>query len=275
MPRIPSVVALVTSLARAAGSATSCRAFTSTVSVRRGPRSLCRHQQQRQQPLSSQRYASSTTAAPSTPSPAFFDATPSSSPADDAAAIPAGATQKCHQLFTTLTDALNRSIARPESLRLLSYTVTSPADADLFRQALKRWRMAKMQQDTTDNLLFLDTLVRVRAWEPLLEMLCDRPAYRVLPARDHVEALVEGLRVDVKPEDLETLDKVFKGFAVSLYFDIVPGENLYASVVLACLECGGEEGSRRALVTVKEMRSIGVEVRSDVIAALEKAGVQA
>ncbi|TPX62412.1 hypothetical protein PhCBS80983_g00439 [Powellomyces hirtus] len=192
----------------------------------------------------------------------------------DALMVPPGVTAECHKLFTELTDALNSARAQPEDLRLLSYSIETPEDAELFKSALKRWRHAGQHQEVTDNVLFLDTLFRVGAYDTILDMLCDRPAYRILPAVQHIEMLFIAFKERLTHEREETkiiegLDNLFRTFAVALYTDISPTEGMYNQLVLACLESRTAEGYRRADFTLKEMASLGYGRNGAIKQALE------
>ncbi|KAJ3153525.1 hypothetical protein HDU89_000558 [Geranomyces variabilis] len=184
-------------------------------------------------------------------------------------------------LFTDLTHAINSSTAAPDGLRRLAFALRTPADAALFQSALKRWRTAKNHQDRTDNILFFDRLFAVRAYDVLLDMLCDRPAYRLLPDPVHIDLLLKGFREEIQERGgdvnearaIEMLDQVFKTFAVALYTDVPPTADMYAQVILACLESGTKEGERRALITAKEQTSLGMPLHEDVKQRL--AGIQA
>ncbi|KAJ3158811.1 hypothetical protein HDU86_002495 [Geranomyces michiganensis] len=196
------------------------------------------------------------------------------------AGVDPNTTPHVHTLFTTLTHAINSSTAAPDGLRRLAYALRTSADAALFQSALKRWRTAKTHQDRTDNILFFDRLFAVHAHDVLLDMLCDRPAYRLLPDPVHIDMLLMGFRsrfgkreaAQDEARAIETLDQIFKTFAVALYTDIPPTADMYAQVILACLESGTKEGVRRAQITAKEQASLGLPIAEEVkqkLAAVE------
>ncbi|TPX71478.1 hypothetical protein SpCBS45565_g01102 [Spizellomyces sp. 'palustris'] len=188
--------------------------------------------------------------------------------------IPRGVTPTFHTEYNSLNDALNWSKTTPASLRLLSYNIKSPADAQLFQTALKRWRNARQPQNRTDNALFLDILFKIGAYDTILEMLCDRPGYRVLPNFQHISELMAGFRnVAVKGEGSEeeviaVLDKVYKTFALFLYYSIPPTAEIYSAVIASGVYCGLPEGWRRSEVTAKEQISLGLPFEKEAVYAL-------
>ncbi|KAJ3178068.1 hypothetical protein HDU87_003850 [Geranomyces variabilis] len=269
---------------------------TETLTVFSAPRSIyttaahagasCQQRQQQPSPVALARSIqlaairslshSSAARASATPPPPSDDE-PSSGPT---AADDPNVTPHVHTLFTTLTHAINSSTAAPDGLRRLAYALRTPADAALFQSALKRWRTAKNHQDRTDNILFFDRLFAVRAYDVLLDILCDRPAYRLLPDPVHIDLLLKGFREEIQQRGgdvdeartIEMLDQVFKTFAVALYTDVPPTADMYAQVIMACLESSTKEGERRAVITAKEQASLGLPLNDDLkqrLAAIE------
>ncbi|KAI8824826.1 uncharacterized protein EV422DRAFT_516327 [Fimicolochytrium jonesii] len=203
-------------------------------------------------------------------------------PESDATEVqPLGTTKACFSEFQSFNEAVTQSRTTEDSLRRLIYKVSTAEDGELLRAALKRWRAAGRPQDGTDNLLVLERLFAVRAFDVVLQILCDRPSYRVFPDTVHVERLFRAFRAQVveaaqsgkaeEKEIVEVLDKVYKAFAVALYTHIAPTKEMYTDLIMAGFESGVGEGRRRSEITSKEQVSLGLPLAPEVEAALATA----
>lgn len=61
-------------------------------------------------------------------------------------------------------------------------------------------------------------------------------------------------------EKMKVLDNLYKSFAVLIYYSIPPQAAHYEYLVVGSLRVGTEEGKRRALVTVREAKSLGLQL---------------
>ncbi|KAI9094951.1 hypothetical protein DFS34DRAFT_627886 [Phlyctochytrium arcticum] len=210
-------------------------------------------------------------AASSTPSRAFVRATPI---ARSQSTLSNDISPRFSEALNTLNDNLALPKIPTSSLRLLSYAIQTPADGAEFQKALKRWRMAHQPQNAGDNSIFLAALFRANALQAILEILCDRVGYCVVPVMEEVQMLLDGFKARAVQLDsteearLAALDNVYRTFAVMLYYGIPPTSKTYSDVIEAGVYSGLEEGWRRSQITANEQLSLGMPLDAAAEAAM-------
>ena len=156
-------------------------------------------------------------------------------------------------------------------LRLLSHHITTPEDTKLFSEAMDKFTEFK-RIPTEDAPIYMDFLLKYNDYKSLLKYFCDRPRFGFMPTREQLRKTLNGLyekdfklgliKADATDESkMAALDDLYKCFAVYLYSDVAPGQEEYSILVRAGLATGLEEGKRRSIVTAKEMKSLGLNVK--------------
>ncbi|KAJ3197039.1 hypothetical protein HK101_006502 [Irineochytrium annulatum] len=203
--------------------------------------------------------------------------------------IPEGVSQPFWESYVTIVDdlAVGHKVL-PGGLRVLSYAMRNGEDAELFKDAIVRWRNHRptLPQDSTDTALFADLLFSVRAHRTLLNIGCDRGRYgvhlttgqiRTLMRRFREDALqtTPGVAVDEKAH-VEKLDNLYKTFALLLYSGVPPDSAAYADLVTTGARGGTQEGWRRSLITAMEQLSLGLpfmeEAKEAMLDGFERSG---
>ncbi|KAJ3186347.1 hypothetical protein HDU85_007787 [Gaertneriomyces sp. JEL0708] len=194
-------------------------------------------------------------------------------PAEQQDEAPAGVTPRFYSEYTQFNYDLDRGQAPSNALRMLAYRLRTPEDANLFQLALRKWRTASQPQDLADNTVFLETLLRSRAYDNVLDIVCNRPHHNVWPNYEHVRTLMqafasESVLAQTEEAKIEALDKVYKSFGVLLYYGIPPTAEVYATIIISGVYSGTSEGWRRSVVTAKEQVATGLPLTKDAEIAL-------
>lgn len=102
------------------------------------------------------------------------------------------------------------------------------------------------------------------------DVLCDRPLWNLQPTSHDLMVLLD--HVVATTDSMESLDQVYKTFALFIYYDMVPTTNVYDAIVLASVkEFAGKEGIRRAIVTLKEQLTLTIPVSLQSFEGVSKA----
>lgn len=223
------------------------------------------------------RYGRSLSTASSTPifNPLDSLAPEQQKPADAPSSmpVPAGVSPLFFAEYNRLNDQEFQSILDSQSIRSLSYQIKSPQDSQLFESILTRYQKTK-PLPLPDRALILGLLLESKSFSTLLNLLCNQPLHQLRPSKDQLESLFNGFLESLSraPSDeskLEILDNLYKTFAVFLYYNVSPSAQIYHGLVKAGVESGLEEGKRRSTMTIKEMKTLGVEVDAEFETLLE------
>jgi hypothetical protein len=196
--------------------------------------------------------------------------------------IPEGVTPSFYSLYQAYLSDLETTQPDKSGLRILAYEVKTVADAELFKNALFRWRRhtPQLPYDQADILIVVDALLTARAHSTLLEIACDRKRYSVFLSEEQLLILMQRFREEVEATSvlgkdgaaeegqIETLNNLYKSFALLLYSHIAPTSEAYSLLITAGVYGGTAEGWRRSVITAKEQISLGLPLLGESADAL-------
>ncbi|KAJ3283750.1 hypothetical protein HK104_010240, partial [Borealophlyctis nickersoniae] len=150
--------------------------------------------------------------------------------------LPEGVKMEFYVEHRALHAALTREWAKKDALRHLCSLVQTPQEAALFEEVARRWLVQRMPRPSAEHSdFFFGALLASGGYDNILNIWCDRPRFRVIPADKHVLRLMatfrklgtEAAKSGDESAFVENLDNVYKCFAVALYHDIPPSPALY------------------------------------------------
>ncbi|KAF9930084.1 hypothetical protein BGZ75_005229 [Mortierella antarctica] len=190
-------------------------------------------------------------------------------------------------LDLTTASRQHHELPRHSALYHLTKAVSTPEQAQQLPALVKQWR----QRQLPISFLVSDKLVRAackaHSPETALELLGDREAFALCPGQSTMRRVVRSFVQEIElagqetEAALEKLDGAFKTMALIPYYSLAADDSsVYANLVRGSLLYGGEEGLRRASVTMDEYLLIDGEKESpltrrraaEVVAAAEKLG---
>lgn len=175
-------------------------------------------------------------------------------------------------------------LPRHSSLYHLAKAVSSVEQSQEIPTAVAQWR----QRALPITMLVSDKLVhgvcKAGSPETALELLGDREKYALTPGQSTMRRVVRAFVRQVSEEGqteegLAKLDGAFKAMALIPYYNLAADDaSVYANLVRGSLLYGGEEGLRRASITMDEFLLIDGEREApltkkraaEVVAAAEK-----
>ncbi|KAI9199401.1 uncharacterized protein BJ171DRAFT_462530 [Polychytrium aggregatum] len=179
-------------------------------------------------------------------------------------AIPEGVSTAFGEHYRRMVMGFQKADLAHNALRVFSYQIASPRDAEIFATLLKQWRATGHSFSKGDSLVVLESLWNAGAYDTILELWCDRPSYNMVFGLDYAHRLMrsfqtEALAKGVSEEaHIAALDKLYKTFAVALSYDYPPTSETYAILISTGAYGRTSEGWRRSLVTAKEQISLGL-----------------
>ncbi|KAG0088704.1 hypothetical protein BGZ93_005166 [Podila epicladia] len=182
--------------------------------------------------------------------------------------------EESHSRFQELYDTIiahttpstpKHELPRHSSLYHLAKAVSSVEQSQEIPTAVAQWR----QSGLPITILVSDKLVRsvCKAGSPetALELLGDREKYALTPGQSTMRRVVRAFVRQVSEEEgteegLAKLDGAFKAMALIPYYNLAADDtSVYANLIRGSLLYGGEEGLRRASVTMDEFLLIDGE----------------
>ncbi|KAI8598721.1 hypothetical protein EDD21DRAFT_381710 [Dissophora ornata] len=150
-------------------------------------------------------------------------------------------------------------LPRHSALYHLAKAVSTKDQAELLPAIVKQWR----QSSLPISVLVCDKLIRAvcKAGSPetAVELLGDRETYGLAPGQSAMRRAIRSFVKEVSAagegseEALEMLDGAFKVMALIPYYNLAADDaSVYANLIRGSLLYGGEEGLRRAAVTMDE-----------------------
>jgi hypothetical protein len=92
----------------------------------------------------------------------------------------------------------------------------------------------------------------------LFEFLANRFKYSLFPSHDHLYKLMQVYSLEfLAAKSHDSLDMMYKTFALLLYYDIPPTLQDYHCLISTGFYSSDEEGARRSLLCLKELQSLG------------------
>ncbi|KAG0038897.1 hypothetical protein BGZ82_010482 [Podila clonocystis] len=175
-------------------------------------------------------------------------------------------------------------LPRHSSLYHLAKTVSSVEQSQEIPTVVAQWRARGLPVTILVSDKLVHGVCKAGSPETALELLGDREKYALTPGqstmRRVVRAFVRQVSEDEGTEEgLAKLDGAFKAMALIPYYNLAADDaSVYANLVRGSLLYGGEEGLRRASVTMDEFLLIDGEREApltkkraaEVVAAAEK-----
>ncbi|KAF9436070.1 hypothetical protein BGZ76_004888 [Entomortierella beljakovae] len=172
---------------------------------------------------------------------------------------------KFQELYDTLiaktADPSQRhDLPRHSTLLHLSKSVSTKDQAQQLTQAVKQWRLCRLPITIFDSDKLIHSVCRAGSPETALELLGDRDTYGLTPGQSTMRRAIRSFIKEIaasedrqSEETLEKLDGAFKIMALIPYYNLKSNDaSVYSNLVRGSLLLGGEEGFRRASVTMDE-----------------------
>ncbi|KAJ3035923.1 hypothetical protein HDV00_003324 [Rhizophlyctis rosea] len=197
-------------------------------------------------------------------------------PLPDNAPMPPRVTRLFFNEHHAFTHAFDNRYHQPSALRDLASHIQTPADAALFKESARNWRASRDPVGKVDSDVALTSLMSVRAYAVLLDMLCERHIYGLLPSHDQLSAIMSALADEAleagdagdEAAHISALDNMYKLFAVLIHYDVPPTSETYSRLIVAGVRGRTSEGWRRSEVTGREQVSLGLALDADGAGAL-------
>ncbi|KAF9183102.1 hypothetical protein BGZ50_004436 [Haplosporangium sp. Z 11] len=150
-------------------------------------------------------------------------------------------------------------LPRYTALFHLSRAISTADQAKQLPPLVKQWRQKGLPItiNVVDNLLH--AICKARSPETALELLGDREKYGLTPSQSAMRRVIRSFVKEIaageqgSEEGLEQLDGAFGVLALIPYYNLAADDAfVYADLVRGSLSYGGEEGLRRASVTMDE-----------------------
>ncbi|KAG0227937.1 hypothetical protein B0O80DRAFT_465323 [Mortierella sp. GBAus27b] len=182
----------------------------------------------------------------------------------DAASEDDAGSSRFQELYDTILQKTTRETKQHElpahsALYHLTGTISSKEQAQLIPQVVNQWRLKNLPITIQVSHKLVHCVCKVGSPETALELLGDREKYGLTPGlstmRRVVRSFVNGTveAGEGADEGLEKLDRAFLTMALIPYYNLSAGDALvYAQLTRGSLAYGGDEGLRRATVTMDE-----------------------
>ncbi|KAG0283499.1 hypothetical protein BGZ97_008520 [Linnemannia gamsii] len=192
-----------------------------------------------------------------------------------------------HLIEKTAPSSPQHELPRHSALLHLANDLSNPEQAMLIPQLVQQWRRRELPISVLLSDKLIKAVCKAGSPETALVLLGDREVYALSPGQGTMRRVVRSFVKEVaaapesseSEEGLEKLDGAFKAMALIPYYNLAADDSsVYANLVRGSLIYGGEEGVRRAGVTMDEYLLIDGERESpltrrraaEVVAAAEQ-----
>ncbi|KAG0322617.1 hypothetical protein BGZ99_003221 [Dissophora globulifera] len=159
----------------------------------------------------------------------------------------------------TSTATPHHELPSHTTLYHLTQAVSTKEQVELLPTAVKQWRQKALPITFLVGDKLIHAACKAGAPDVALELLGDRETYGLSPGQSTMRRVVRSFVKEVaaagseSEEALEKLDGAFKALALIPYYNLAADDAaVYANLVRGSLLYGGEEGIRRASVTMDE-----------------------
>ncbi|KAF9902147.1 hypothetical protein EC991_005227 [Linnemannia zychae] len=161
----------------------------------------------------------------------------------------------------TLPASPQHELPRHTALYHLTKAISTRAQAQSLPQLVQQWRLRELPITVLLSDKLIKAVCKAGSPETALVLLGDREAYGLAPGQGTMRRVVRSFVKEVaaapesseSEEGLEKLDGAFKALALVPYYNLAADDSsIYANLVRGSLIYGGEEGLRRASVTMDE-----------------------
>ncbi|KAF9105343.1 hypothetical protein BGX27_009687 [Mortierella sp. AM989] len=162
-------------------------------------------------------------------------------------------------LSQTSASSQHHELPRHSALFHLTQAISTKDQAQQLPQVLKQWRLRKLPISILVSHKLIHAVCKAGSPETAIELLGDRETYGLTPGQGTMRRVIRSYVKEIatgsqeSEEALEKLDGAFKVMALIPYYNLRADDAaIYANLVRGSLLCGGEEGVRRASVTMDE-----------------------
>ncbi|KAF9174020.1 hypothetical protein BGX21_008612 [Mortierella sp. AD011] len=184
---------------------------------------------------------------------------------DSSESSSAGSESKFQELYDNIITHTSASSQHHElphhpALFHLTQAVSTKEQAEQLPQAVKQWRLKKLPITIFVTNKLIHTVCKAGSPETAIELLGDRETYGLSPGQSTMRRVIRSFVKEIaasegheSEEALGKLDGAFKAMALIPYYNLKADDAaVYANLVRGSLLYGGEEGLRRATVTMDE-----------------------
>ncbi|KAF9922222.1 hypothetical protein FBU30_007693 [Linnemannia zychae] len=191
--------------------------------------------------------------------------------AEDGEATTAFQEQYDTLLSKTQLTTPHHELPRHSALLHLTNAVSTLDQAQSLPKIVQQWRQRQLPISILLSDKIIKAVCKAGSPETALELLGDRETYSLTPGQVTMRRVVRSFVKEVtaapesseSEEGLEKLDGAFKALALIPYYNLAADDTtVYANLVRGSLIYGGEEGLRRASVTMDEYLLIDGERES-------------
>ncbi|KAF9153259.1 hypothetical protein BG015_003774 [Linnemannia schmuckeri] len=164
-------------------------------------------------------------------------------------------------LEKTAPSSPQHELPRHTALLHLANAISTPEQAQSIPQLVQQWRRRELPISVLLSDKLIKAVCKAGSPETALVLLGDREVYALAPGQGTMRRVVRSFVKEVaaapesseSEEGLEKLDGAFKTMALIPYYNLAADDSsVYANLVRGSLIYGGEEGLRRASVTMDE-----------------------
>ncbi|KAF9127215.1 hypothetical protein BGW39_006030 [Mortierella sp. 14UC] len=164
-------------------------------------------------------------------------------------------------LEKTSPSSPHHELPRHTALYHLSKAISNLGQAQLLPKLVQQWRLRELPISILLSDKLIKAVCKAGSPETALVLLGDRETYGLAPGQETMRRVVRSFVKEVaaapesseSEEGLEKLDGAFKAMALIPYYNLAADDSsVYANLVRGSLIYGGEEGLRRASVTMDE-----------------------
>ncbi|KAI1297553.1 hypothetical protein EDD11_007098 [Mortierella claussenii] len=169
-------------------------------------------------------------------------------------------------LAKTTASTPPHELPRRTALYHLTKSVSTKEQAQSMPAVVRQWRLKELPISILMTSKLVHAVCKAGSPETAIELLGDREVYGLSPGQSTMRRVVRSFVKEVAAagpeteEGLAKLDGAFKAMALIPYYNLAADDSsVYANLVRGSLIYGGEEGIRRAAVTMDEYLLINGE----------------
>ncbi|KAF8976770.1 hypothetical protein BGZ46_007979 [Entomortierella lignicola] len=172
---------------------------------------------------------------------------------------------KFQELYDTLIAQTSASsqqheLPRHTAIYHLAKAISTKDQAQQLPQAVKQWRLSKLPITILVSDKLIHAVCKAGSPETAIELLGDRETYGLSPGQSTMRRVIRAYVKEIasaedqgSEDSLKNLDGAFKVMALIPYYNLKADDAaVYANLVRGSLLYGGEEGFRRASLTMDE-----------------------
>ncbi|KAG0201243.1 hypothetical protein BGX28_005892 [Mortierella sp. GBA30] len=167
--------------------------------------------------------------------------------------------EKQDLLDQTSSSRQRHELPRHSAIYHLTKVISNQEQAQQLPALVKQWRQKQLPISILVSAKIIHAVCKAHSPEIALELLGDRETFALSPGQSSMRRVVRSFVKEIQlagqetEEALEKLDGAFKTMALIPYYNLAADDSsVYANLIRGSLLYGGEEGLRRASVTMDE-----------------------